>query len=207
MPESYTQIAGNSTAGNKMREEQRTIGGNVVNGQWVFQTPRQSYLAIAEDCAFANSKQHFSIFNGSGSNKVIRVSKIFITNMVANVTVSGGARRLDVKKITSCSSGTDITPLKQYTTNDDVPSQIVIRTGATVSESSLLFPLVFPDDEMLLTQNSMAQQIYSGINWVPEGIEIQEITLNSGEGITIKQITNSTAGIVTWIVVFTLEDV
>lgn len=206
MPESYMQIAGNSTAGNKIRENQKTIGGNVVNGQWVFQTPRQSYLAIAESCAFANAKKHFSIFNGSGSNKVVKISKIFATNMVLT-TVSGGIRRLEVKRITDCSGGTDIVPSKQYTTNDDVPSQIIIQTGATASEGALLFPLVFPDDEMLLTQNSMAQQIFSGINWVPEGIEIQEITLNSGEGLTIKQITNSTAGVVTWIIVFALEDV
>ena len=206
MAELFTQLAPNAY-GNKIRERQRTINTNDVNEQAVFQTARYSYVAIVEDCAFANLKQHFSIFNGAGSGQIIRISKIFITNMLANVVVSGGARRIDVKKATSVSTGNDITPFKADTSNPDIPSQILIKTGATVSEGALLFPLVFPDDEMLLTQNSMAQQIYSGINWIPEGIEIQEVTLREGEGMTIKQITSSTAGIVTWIVGFTLEDV
>lgn len=204
MAESYTQLKGEST-GNKIRENSRTIGANIVRQQYVYQTARQSYLVIAENCAFANLKQHISIFNGSGSGKVIRISKLFMTNMLANVTVSGGIRRLEVKKITACSSGIDITPLKHDISNDDIPSQILIKTEATVSEGALLFPLIFPDDEMLLTQNSAAQQIFSGINWIPEGIEIQEVTLNETEGITIKQITSSTEGITTWIIVFTLE--
>jgi hypothetical protein len=112
-----------------------------------------------------------------------------------------------VKKISACSSGTDITPLKQDSLNDDLPAQVLVKTTATVTEGAILFPLVFPDDEMLLTQNSMSQQLYSGINWIPEGFELQEYTLNEGEGITIKQITNSTAGTVSWIIVFSVEEV
>ena len=204
MAETFTQIAKEST-GNKIRENSRVIGTNTVKEQFSYQTARQTYLVIAEDCAFANSKQHISIFNGLGSGKVLRVSKLFMTNMLANVVVSGGARRLDVKRATNLSGGVDLTPLKHDSTNDDVPSQVLIKTGASLTEGVLLFPLVFPDDEMLLTQNSAAQQIFSGINWIPEGIEIQEVALNEGEGITVKQITSSTAGITTWIIVFTLE--
>lgn len=204
MAESFTQLAKEST-GNKIRENQRTIGSNVVKEQFVFQTARQTYLVIAEDCAFANSKQHISIYNGAGSGKVVKINKLFMTNMLANVVVTGGARRLDVKRATNFSGGSDLTPLKHDSSNSDIPSQILIKTGATVTEGVLLFPLVFPDDEMLLTQNSVAQQIFSGINWIPEGIEIQEVTLNEGEGMTIKQVTASTVGITTWIIVFTLE--
>ena len=204
MAETFTQITKEST-GNKIRENSRVIGTNTVKEQFSYQTARQTYLVIAEDCAFANSKQHISIFNGVGSGKVLRVSKLFMTNMLADVVVSGGARRLDVKRATNLSGGVDLTPLKHDSTNDAVPMQVLIKTGASLTEGVLLFPLVFPDDEMLLTQNSAAQQIFSGINWIPEGIEIQELTLNEGEGMTIKQITSSTAGITTWIIVFTLE--
>ena len=204
MAETFTQLKGEST-GNKLREQSRTIGANAVREQFSYQTARQTYLVIAEDCAFANSKQHISIYNGSGSGKVVRISKLFMTNMLANVVVTGGARRLDVKRATNFSGGSDLIPLKHDSINDDVPAQILLKTGATVTEGVLLFPLVFPDDEMLLTQNSAAQQIFSGINWIPEGIEIQEVTLNEGEGMTIKQVTNSTVGITTWIIVFTLE--
>jgi hypothetical protein len=204
MAESYTQLSPNST-GNKIRERERTIGADDVREQAVFQSARQSYVALVADSVFANSKQHFSIFNGSGSGVIVRVQKLYITNMV-ETAVAGGIRRLDVKKISACSSGTDITPLKQDSTNDDLPAQVLVKTTATVTEGAILFPLVFPDDEMLLTQNSMSQQLYSGINWIPEGFELQEYTLNEDEGITIKQITNSTAGTVSWIVVFSVEE-
>ena len=128
-----------------------------------------------------------------------------MTNMV-ETAVSGGVRRLDVKKITACSSGTNITPVKQDSNNADLPAQVLIKTTATVTEGAILFPLIFPDDEMLLTQNSMSQQIFSGINWIPEGFELQEYALREGEGVTIKQITASTAGNVTWIVLFSVEE-
>ena len=203
MAETSFQVAPNSS-GNKVREHERLVGSDNVREQAVFQSARQSYIALVENSQFANSKQHLSIFNGSGSNSVIRVQKLYIANMV-ETAVSGGAGRLDIKKITACSSGTDLTPIKQDSTNDDLPAQILLKTGATVTEGSIIFPLVFPDDEMLLTQNSMAQQIFSGINWIPEGYELQEFTLREGEGLTIKQITNSTAGNVSWIVLFSLE--
>lgn len=204
MAETYTQLPTNTENGNKLRENEVTVGSNSVRQQAVFQTARQTCLAIVENSQFANTKQHFSLFNGSGSGRVIRVQKLFMTNMV-ETAVSGGTRRIDVKKITACSGGTDITPIKQDSLNDDLPAQILIKTTATVTEGAIIFPLIFPDDEMLLTQASGAQQLFSGINWIPEGLELQEYTLREGEGLTIKQITNSTVGNVTWIVLFSVE--
>lgn len=204
MAEGFTQLAANST-GNKIRENTKTISSNVVSEQSVYQTARQTFIVIAEDCAFAASKQHLSIYNGEGSGMVLRINKLFITNMLANVTVSGGARRFDVKRATAFSAGTDIVPVAHDTSTGVIPSEILIKTGCSLTEGALLFPLVFPDDEMLLTQNSMAQQLFSGINWIPEGLEIQDLTLNEGEGITIKQVTSSSVGVTTWIVIFNIE--
>lgn len=203
MAETSIQVAPNSS-GNKVRENERTIGADNVREQAVFQSARQSYIVLVENSQFANSKQHLSIFNGSGSGVVVRVQKLYIANMV-ETAVAGGARRLDVKKITACSSGTDLTPIKQDSLNSDIPAQVLLKTTATVTEGAIIFPLVFPDDEMLLTQNSMAQQIFAGINWIPEGYELQEYTLREGEGITIKQITNSTAGNMSLIALISVE--
>lgn len=204
MAETYTQLPTDAENGNKVRENEITVGSDLVRQQAVFQAARQSYVALVENSVFANSKQHFSLFNGSGSGVVVRVQKLYIKNMV-ETAVAGGTRRLDVKKITACSSGTDITPVKLDTANDDLPAQVLVKTTATVTEGAIIFPLIFSDKEMLLTQNSMSQQIFSGINWIPEGYELQEYTLREGEGLTIKQITNSTAGTVSWIVVFSVE--
>lgn len=203
MAETYTQLAPNST-GNKIRELETTVGSNTVRQQGVFQAARESYMAVVESCAFANSKKHLTVYNGSGSGKVIRLQKLFVTNMI-ETTITGGARRLDVKKVTSCSGGTDITPVPHDSTNATVPSQIIIQTGATATEGALLFPMVLSTDEMLLNQNSMTQQFMAGVNWIPEGYEIEEYVLREGEGFTIKQITNDAVGVVTWILVFSME--
>lgn len=69
-----------------------------------------------------------------------------------------------------------------------------------------MFPLTFTNDEAGATQAFPSTQLMAGLNWVPEGVEIQEMRLREGEGITIKIITNSTVGQFAWLIVFTIDD-
>jgi hypothetical protein len=48
--------------------------------------------------------------------------------------------------------------------------------------------------------------LQAGINWLPEGSEVQEIRLREGEGITIKNITSTTLGSYAYLIVFTVDD-
>lgn len=175
-----------------------------MHGGHVYQTAPVTFSVVAETTC-ANTLKHLSIFNGAGSGELIYIKKLFII-LRQESGITGGRLRFDVKRITSCSGGTDLTPLAQDSAlTETLPAQVVIQTGATASEGALLFPLTFTNDEMLLTQNSMAQQLMAGLNWMPEGIEVQDVVLREGEGITVKQNTNATGGDLAWYCVFGLE--
>ena len=47
--------------------------------------------------------------------------------------------------------------------------------------------------------------LMGGINWIPEGPNIQEITLREDEGMRVQQITSSTVGVWGWLLVVTVE--
>lgn len=205
MAESYTQVPPNST-GNKIRTRTKVIGGHTVHEQAVYQAALPTYYALADAVTFAQNKHVISICNESGSGKVVAVKKLFMINtQLASVT--GVAVRADLKKITAHSGGSSITPQSCDSTNAAVPAQITVRSAASsVTEGAIMFPLTFTNDEAGATQAFPSTQLMAGLNWVPEGVEIQEMRLREGEGITIKIITNSTVGQFAWLIVFTIDD-
>lgn len=205
MAESYTQVPPNST-GAKIRTRTKTISGHEVHEQAVYQAALPTYYALADAVVFAANKQLISIMNESGSGKIIAIKKLFMINtQLASVT--GAAIRADLKKITAHSGGTSITCQSCDSTNSALPVQVTVRTAATsVTEGAIMFPLTFTNDEAGATQAFPSTQLMAGLNWVPEGVEIQEMRLREGEGITIKQITTSTVGQFAWLIVFTMDD-
>lgn len=205
MAESFTQVPPNST-GNKIRTRTKVIGANTVHEQAVFQAALPTYYALADAVTFTLNKQLISFHNGAGSGKVIAIKKMFMINTQL-AAITGVAIRCDVKRMTAHSGGTVVTPTTCDSANGAVPAQVVIRTAATsVTESSTLFPLTFTNDEVGATQAFPAAQLMAGFNWFPEGAETQETRLREGEGITVKQITNSAVGQFAWLIVFTMDD-
>ena len=205
MAESYTQVPPNST-GNKIRTRTKVIGGHTVHEQAVYQAALPTYYALADAVTFALNKQVISICNETGSGKVVAIKKLFMINTQLS-SVTGVAVRADVKKITAHSGGTSITAQSCDSTNAAIPAQITTRTAATsVTEGALMFPLTFTNDEAGATQAFPSTQLMAGLNWVPEGVEIQEIRLREGEGITVKIITSTTVGQFAWLLVFTIDD-
>lgn len=204
MSESYTQLPPNST-GNKIRTRTKSIGGNTVHEQAVYQAALPTYYALADAVAFAANKHLISIINAAGSGKVVAIKKMFMINTQLS-SVTGVAIRADVKRMTAHSSGTAVTPVSCDSTNASLPAEITVKTGATVTESSLLFPLTFTNDEAGATQAFPSTQLMAGLNWMPEGVETQETRLRPGEGLTVKQITSSTVGQFAWLIVFTVDD-
>lgn len=202
MPENYFQLPSDST-GAKIRDNLRTVGANDVHTGAAYQTAAATWIAVAETTC-ANALRHFSLLN-TDANNVVKIKKIFVA-ITQEATVAGAALRFDIKRITDHSGGSDITPLQHDTTEAALPAGITCKRGATTTEGALLFPLTFSNDEELLTQTSGAQLLMAGLNWIPEGIELQEPTLRQNEGFCIRQITNSSVGTLAWIVVFTVED-
>jgi len=205
VPENYTQVPPDST-GKKMRTRSRTVGANEVHEQAVFNGAIHTYYALADAVAFAQNKQMISILNAAGSGKMVVLKKMFLINLSVS-TVTGVMLRQDFKRITAHSGGTLITPTLCDTTNPALPAEVTVRTGATaVTEGALLFPLTFNNDEVGATQAFPTTALQAGINWLPEGSEVQEVRLREGEGVTIKNITSTTVGSYAYLIVFTVDD-
>lgn len=205
MPESYTQVPPNST-GNKLRTRTRTISANTVHEQAIFSAALPTYYALADNVALAANKHHLSIINATGSGKVVMVKKLFHINLqIASVT--GVAARFDIKRTTAQSGGTAITPASMDSANPSLPAQITVSTGASsVSESTLLFPLVTQSDEVTAANTAVANYLQQGLNLILESTELQEVRLREGEGLTAKQITSTTVGTFAWLAAFTVDD-
>lgn len=203
MPDSYIQVPADSS-GKKTRTRELTIGANVVHEQATFQAGLPTYYALADALVFAQNKHHISIFNGVGSGKIIKIRKVFTLNL-AVAAITGVMVRFDYKRTTAQSAGTAITAQKADTNDPDLPTQILIATGATITEGALLWPFACSNDEVGATQAFPSTQLLQGFNWMPEGVEVKELCLREGQGLTIKQITSTTVGTFGWLIVFTVE--
>jgi hypothetical protein len=205
MPESFTQVPPNST-GNKMRTRERVVGANTVHEQGVFQGSLPTYYALADNVAFAANKHMISIHNAAGTGVMVSLKKMFLINL-ALAAVTGVALRQDVKRFSAVHTvGTAITPTTSDSLNPALPAGVTIKTGATLTDGALIFPLTFTNDEGGATQAFPSTMLQAGINWLPEGSEVQEIRLREGEGITIKNITSTTIGSYAYLIVFTIDE-
>lgn len=203
--ENYVQVAADG-AGKKLRTRSRTIGANEVHEQGIFTAAAETWIAFANAVAFAQNKHHISILNAAGSGKVVKLRKLFAVNLQTGA-VTGVAIRIDYKRATAHSAGTQITPEASDSNNAALPAGVTVRTGATVTEGNILWAQVYSSEEVAAnTSQLIASTLNAFINNLPEGNEIQEITLREGQGFTVKQITASTVGSYGWILVFTIED-
>lgn len=204
MTETFVQLATDGT-GKKIRARSRTISGHLVHEQAVFQAAPDTYYAVADAVNFVQNKHHISILNAAGSGSLVRIRRMFVINTQL-VAATGVAVRFDFKRATAHSGGISINPEMADTTNPAVPAQITIRTNASpVTEGNLLWPFTCTNDEVGATQAFPSSALMQYSNIMVSGPEVQELTLREGQGLTVKQITNSTIGSFAWFMVFTLE--
>lgn len=141
--------------------------------------------------AGAQNQRTIDIFNASGSGVKVKLRKLFVHHNGAAVT--GVNHQFDVIHTTAVGTGgTAITGRLQDSTNAAIPAQVTVRSSATggATESFVRFGLVID------TEETRPGTMYApAINWLPEGEDIGDIVLNEGEGLLVKQITNSTVGV------------
>lgn len=203
MAESFTAVPPNST-GNKMRTRSRVIGADTVHEQGVFTAALPTYYAVADATAFTGSKTHFSIVNEAGSGVVIAIRKLFAVN-VQTASVTGIALRMEARKLTAHSGGTAITPNTCDSANPALPAQITVKTGATPTGTTLLYPFIITTEEET-TSGALTKNMFQSMNSLqPEGPEQQEYRLREDEGFSVFQVTSSTVGSYAWFMVFTVE--
>jgi hypothetical protein len=204
-----TQIPPDST-GDKLQMMSRVEGADTVLLQGVHLDHAQnpSYIAFADSTAvgaFATSKQHVSIFNAAASGKLVTIHDIRFVNL-ALTAVSGVGVRFDIKRITTHSAGTSITTEKLDTNFPALPAGVTVRAASTVTEGNILWAIACNNDEIPLTGLNTT---FMGTSILPAvaNPRVAPLTFREGEGLTVKQITNSSVGTWGWIIIFSTQDI
>ena len=155
MAETFIQLPPDST-GKKLRTRNKIILGETVHEQAVYQTALPTFYAIGDAIALAANKHHISIFNGT-ADKMVTVRKLFQLNL-SLTAVTGVALRFSAFRTTAQSAGTAITPVSADL-DDTLPVGISVATGATITNSSLLFPYITQNDEMTAANTAVANYL------------------------------------------------
>lgn len=202
MAETFIQLAPDST-GKQLRTRTKTILGQTVHEQAVYQTALPTFYAVADAVALTANKHHISVFNGT-ADKMVIVRKLFQINVQLSA-VTGVALRFSAFRSTAQSAGTSITPVSADL-DDVLPVGISVATGATVTNSSLLFPYVTNSDEVTAGNTAVSNYLTQYNNLLLDSPEIKELRLRPSQGFTVQQITSSTVGSFAWLMAFTVDD-
>lgn len=169
------------------------------------------YTLAAIGATIRFNKSLIALFNATGSGKVLRIYKIWTLNN-QSVAVTSLQILMELRKISAISGGGALTPLKHNTDVPTLPSTIVAAEGATTTNSSLLRRLIWSADEPLVSASTIdefelnpnfTKMYYLNINNNGQGIE--PITLREGEGITLNNTINTSAGQLDIFIEFTAD--
>jgi hypothetical protein len=210
MVESYFQIPPNST-GSKIRTEQRVVGANTVEMQYVRADEPPTFLAIADRIVPAVNKYILTLFNTLTTRKVV-VQRIFVYNwQVAAVT--GTLLEYELRKITARTLGATVTPIS-YDSADTLTSGITADTTSTavtdVAGAAGLLRRGFSSGEEtkfggLTLENMLSvDDVIACVYDKKDGCK--GITLRQNQGISVKCITG-TIGSMSVVMLFTDEPV
>lgn len=167
-----------------------------------------TFMAYAQDVVIGNNKSMFSLVNAGGSAVKIKIHDIKITN-VQTTAVTGIVADFRLQRCGGHSAGTAITPASYDTTNT-LNASVTARTNGTITSESanILRRAKFSTDEwgvgsVDVEADQYRSQLYN--SFYKKIDNTKALTLNAGEGITIKQVINSVVGTFDICVTFTQE--
>lgn len=173
----------------------------------------QTYT-ISTNQQLGNNKTLLTIFNGSGSGRIIRVYKIWcLHNPFAAATST--LTKIHIIRTTANSSGTDIKSslVKHQTANENMPSQVAIKHSSTDTTSGdpirqVTWSVNTPASIGIQNTIGEWQSVYSLSRVFEAGYynsTLEPIVLREDQGIVIKQPGTNTNGFVESIIEFTME--
>jgi hypothetical protein len=169
-----------------------------------------TYTVIASATAPANNKSMLSIYNPTGSGYVLKLREFYLRN-AATTAVTGVAASLELFRFVSAGAptgGTALTPIS-HDSDDAVPAGMDARTGGTVTGevATPLDRIRMSTDEWGPGTADVESQQQSIANYLParakrDGL-VKPFFARPGQGLHMKFATNSTAGSLDVIFVFT----
>lgn len=172
----------------------------------------QTFTVIASAITPGNNKSMLAIYNPTGSGYVLKLREFYLRN-AATTAVTGVAANFELHRFVSVSApsgGTNLTAnIVAHDSNDSTPASMRASTGATISGE-----IAAPLDRIRMSTDEWgpgtadvesAQQAIS--NYLParakrDGL-IKPFFARPGEGLHMKFATNSTAGRIDVVFVFT----
>jgi hypothetical protein len=167
----------------------------------------KTFSAYATNVAIGNNKSMLSIENAVGGSTVVRVIAIKVINTQATA-ITGVVADFRLLKCTGHSSGTLVVP-ESSDSVDALSSDVTVRTGATISGegTGLLVRAQWSSDEWGVGSEDVESADHRAQFLTPFYAPLagtKPITLRGGEGLTIKQVTNSTSGMFDVAILFTV---
>ncbi len=171
--------------------------------------PKKTFHATFVGIDIANNKSMASIVNAGGSGVLIKIQEIRIVNSRTAAT-TGVIADFRLKRITGHSGGTDLTPVSSDSA-DILSGSVTVKTGSTVAGEAAadMKRAQWSSDEwgggtvdveaQDHTKQLTGEPLYS------VRTEEKPVTLRPGEGMSVKQVTNSVNGTFDILIVFTEE--
>lgn len=158
----------------------------------------QTYTLSATGITLAANKALLGVFNGSGSGRVVRVYRVWVLNNQVTA-VTGVVGVLELRRITTGSGGTAISPVQHDSNNESFPAQIVAASNMSVTTGDLIIRSFWSSDEPQAGTISIDEiQTVPAMNLVFDtaysGTNVEPIVLREGYGLALMNIT-STVGI------------
>lgn len=168
-----------------------------------------TYTGLMDGATFAAGKSMATLWNGSGSGKIVKVYRIFILNNQLSA-ISGILTNMEIRKITNTSGGSNGLVIKHDSNSAAVPSEITFTTGSNDTISNLLKTVIWSTDEPLVGGNSLDEyEMIPSFNIIWDigygDSNITPLTLREGEGVTVKHSGSFSQGQCDIIFEFTLE--
>lgn len=169
-----------------------------------------TFAVVARNVQILTNKSMISILNATGSGKKIKLRELRIVN-AANTALTGPIATFSLFRMTGHSVGTSLSEVS-YDSTDTVSASVTSRTGATITgeEANPLRHWEWSSDDWSggaqdVESNDHTIQVFGNLLKQEKGCK--PVTLNAGEGATLKQETVSLVGTGTFDIhmVFTQE--
>lgn len=162
------------------------------------------YTIAAPGVSIAQNKALIGIYNGVGSNKIIKVTRIWMLNN-QTTAVTGVNLVMQIVRITTGSGGFAIAPLKHDSADAAIPSQIASAVNMTYTTDVIIRRFWWSSDEPVASGTQSQDEIQTvpslmivwDSDWYMQGnTTVEPIVLREGYGLAIINTTASSVGVV-----------
>ena len=167
-----------------------------------------TYRGVIIGTAFAANKSMITLFNGSGSGRILRVKRIWMLNN-QTTSITGVLTTLEIRRISASTGGTAGTVVKHDSQSETLPGQVVVVTGSTdtLTGDPPLMRFMWSNDEpatgSLTIDEIEIVPAFACIFDVTGDQDIEPLVLRESEGVCVRHVGSTTVGVADLVIEFT----